>query len=233
MLKMPKAILFDLDGTLANTAPDLVGATNKVCTQEGQPQVPYEVLAPHASAGTAALLYAALGLKQDDADFSRLKTDFLAHYERGIADKTHLYPGVAALLSYLESVDVAWGIVTNKPSKYTNLLVPLVKLGSAGCVISGDTTAYSKPHPEPLFEAARRLDISAKDCWYIGDDLRDMQAAKAAGMFAIAAAWGYGEGIASWPADLIVNDAEELSLLLSRASTVQVLEADTEGPCFS
>lgn len=210
----PRAILFDLDGTLAHTAPDLVGATNYVCSMLGHAPVDYDILAPHASAGTAALLKTALGITQQHPNFENLKTSFLKRYEETIADKTQLFSGIAELLSELDSHDIVWGIVTNKPSKYTNLLVPKIGLADAACVVSGDTTAYSKPHPEPLFEAVRRISLKPSDCWYVGDDVRDVKAAHAAGMLAIAVGWGYGEHINDWGADFVVDSPTELLGLL-------------------
>lgn len=228
LAKSPRAILFDLDGTLAHTAPDLVGATNMVCKQEGLQPVPYSVLAPHASAGTAALLNAAMGVTPDNPEFERLKVQFLSHYEAHIADDTRLYPGIAKLIAFLEDHCIMWGIVTNKPSKYTNLLVPEIGLFKAACVISGDTTPYAKPHPEPLFEAARRLNLNSHDCWYVGDDLRDMKAAGAAGMVAVAAGWGYGENLDSWPADIVLGSAEKLHALV--ASSLEQQETLQQSP---
>lgn len=217
LTRLPRAVLFDLDGTLAHTAPDLVGATNMVCIQEGVTPAAYDLLAPHASAGTAALLNAALGITPDSREFERLKSQFLAHYEAHIADETRLYSGIAKLIAFLEDHCILWGIVTNKPSKYTNLLIPEIGLFKAACVISGDTTPYSKPHPEPLLEAARRLNLKAQDCWYVGDDLRDMKAAQAAGMFSIAANWGYGENIGAWPADIVLDSADKLHALIAES----------------
>lgn len=232
LLNIPRAVLFDLDGTLAHTAPDLVAATNKVCLQEGRPAVSYDVLAPHASAGTAALLYAALGVTTDDLRFPKLKNDFLSYYEHNIAEHTQLYPGITALLNLLSTHSISWGIVTNKPAKYTELLVPKLELRGAACIISGDTTAHSKPHPEPLFEAARRLGVTAKQCWYIGDDLRDMTAAHAAGMHAIAAGWGYGNDFQNWNADFIAGQISDVNHHLGEVMKSNLSTTFEVGPRY-
>lgn len=190
-LPLPRAVLFDLDGTLADTAPDLAAAMNKVRTDRGLDPTPYEQLRPVASAGARGLIGASFGLKPGDEGYEELRIAFLDNYEAAIATHTLLFDGMHALLESLQARNVAWGIVTNKAARFTDLLVPRIGLGHAGCVISGDTTPHSKPHPAPLLEAARRLGIAPGECWYVGDDLRDIQAGCAAGMATVAAAWGY------------------------------------------
>lgn len=212
-LPAPRALLFDLDGTLADTAPDLAAAVNHLRTTRGLLPTPYEMLRPVASAGARGLIGVAFGITPVDPEYDALRVGFLDHYAAQIANNTTLFDGVAALLLHLQEQGLQWGIVTNKPARFTDALVPLIGLEQAGCVISGDTTEHAKPHPEPLFEAARRLNLAPEDCWYIGDDLRDIAAGKAAGMPTIAAAWGYcgnsepltwdADAIAIFPMDLV------------------------------
>jgi len=216
-LPVPRAVLFDLDGTLADTAPDLANAVNKMRQDRGLPLTPYELLRPMASAGARGLIGVAFGIQPGDADFEPMRTEFLANYEAQIADQTVLFEDVVALLAKIESNDQHWGIVTNKPLRYTDALLPLIGLAHAACSISGDTTPHAKPHPEPLFEAARRLQLAPEQCWYVGDDLRDIQAGKAAGMPTIAAGWGYC-GMSeptNWDADFIAGSPREIIELLS------------------
>jgi phosphoglycolate phosphatase len=211
-LSLPRAVLFDLDGTLADTAPDLAGAMNAVRATRNLPPTPYELLRPVASAGARGLIGASFGLKPGDEGYEELRVAFLDTYEAAIAERTRLFHGIAELLAALEEADIRWGIVTNKAARFTDKLVPLIGLVHASCVISGDTTAHSKPHPEPLFEAARRIGVAPEACWYVGDDLRDVQAGKAARMPTVAAAWGYCGNIepTTWEADAILTSPHEL-----------------------
>lgn len=188
---VPRAILFDLDGTLADTAPDLAAAMNQLRVTRGLQPTPYELLRPVASAGARGLLGAAFDLKPGDEDYEELRIAFLDNYAAAIAVKSRLFDGVEELLQGLAESGLSWGIVTNKAARFTDMLVPRIGLHRAGCVVSGDTTPHPKPHPEPLLEAARRLAVAPGECWYVGDDLRDIQAGQAAGMTTIAAAWGY------------------------------------------
>ena len=218
-LPVPRAVLFDLDGTLADTAPDLANAVNKMRQDRGLPLTPYELLRPMASAGARGLIGVAFGIQPSDAEFETMRTEFLANYEAQIADQTVLFEDVVELLTKIESNNQHWGIVTNKPLRYTDVLLPLIGLAHAACSISGDTTPHAKPHPEPLFEAARRLQLPPEQCWYVGDDLRDIQAGKAAGMATIAAGWGYC-GMSeptNWDADFIAGSPREIIELLSGA----------------
>ena len=212
-LPAPKALLFDLDGTLADTAPDLAAAVNKMRVDRGLEPTAFDLLRPLASAGARGLIGAAFGISPGDEAYDTLRAEFLANYAANIAVHTCLFDGVHDLLGSIETRGLQWGIVTNKPALYTDALVPLIQLGHAGCIISGDTTPHAKPHPEPLLEAARRLQLAPEDCWYVGDDLRDIQAGKAASMPTIAAAWGYCGHTEpqSWQAD--VTAAQPLDLL--------------------
>ncbi|AMP01607.1 HAD hydrolase, IA, variant 1 family protein [Collimonas arenae] len=216
-LPMPRAILFDLDGTLADTAPDLAAAMNRVRNDRGLDDTPYEQLRPHTSAGARGMIGAAFGLKPGDPGFDELRDGFLDHYAAALAVNSTLFEGIPALLKDLRERNLGWGVVTNKAARFTDPLVRQIGLGDADCVISGDTTAHSKPHPEPLLEAARRLNVAPHECWYVGDDLRDIQAGQAAGMATIAAAWGYcGETEPdSWAADALIDTPLQLLALLS------------------
>lgn len=220
LLTRPRAILFDLDGTLADTAPDLAAAMNRVRTLRGLDPTPYEMLRPVASAGARGLIGAAFGLKPEDAGYDELRTAFLDNYEAAIAEQSSLFAGIDKLLAELQEQNFIWGIVTNKAERFTRRLVPQIGLQRAGCVISGDTTPHSKPHPEPLLEAARRLGIAPGRCWYVGDDLRDIQAGKAAGMTTLAAAWGYCGHVepASWNADAVIDTPMALLQFIQSAS---------------
>ena len=217
----PEAILFDLDGTLADTAPDLAAALNKLRASRGLQPAPYESLRPYASAGARGLIGAGLGLGPDAEEYEALRIAFLDYYAASLADHSRLFDGVPALLDALNAAGVSWGIVTNKAMRFTDPLVPLIGLGHAGCIVSGDTTPHAKPHPAPLLEAAIRLGISPASCWYVGDDMRDIQAGRAAGMVTVAAAWGYcgTDGPAQWNAHAIAGSPLELLELIPQTAS--------------
>lgn len=199
------AVLFDLDGTLADSAGDLALALNHVRAGRGLPPVPAAGLRAHASSGARGLLAAGMDVLPDHPDYAKLREQFLAHYETCLATTTVLFDGVTRLLDEIEARGLAWGIVTNKHTRFT---VPVVRaLGldvRAGTVIAGDTTPHAKPHPAPLLRAAQDLGVAPAACVYVGDDLRDVEAGNAAGMPTIVANYGYmgtGEDPARWPAD--------------------------------
>ena len=209
----PQAILFDLDGTLADTAPDLAAALNHVRAQHGLPPLPLEVLRPMASHGARGLLAVGMQVADDAPQYPELKAAFLARYLAAIRVHTTLFDGVDLLLRHLNDQSIPWGIVTNKLSTYTTPLVAeLPWPHPPGCVVSGDTAAQPKPAADPLLYAARQLGIAPEHCIYVGDDLRDMQAARAAGMGAVAAAYGYCGRSApeTWNADAIIDHPLEL-----------------------
>jgi phosphoglycolate phosphatase len=218
-LSAPRAILFDLDGTLADTAPDLAAAVNLLRTVRGMEPSDYALLRPTASAGARGMIGVAFGLKPEDDGYLALRDGFFDNYQASIAVHSTLFDGIAELLAGIEQAGVAWGVVTNKPERFTNPLLPLIGLGHAACAISGDTTAHAKPHPAPLFEAAARLGLDPRDCWYVGDDLRDIEAGHAAGMATIAAGWGYcgAEKPLAWQADVVLETPQQLLSLLRQA----------------
>lgn len=205
----PRAVLFDLDGTLIDSAPDLAGAANTLRAEHGLEPLPYEQLRPMVGAGARGMVGVAFGVAPGDERFELLRDAFLARYERSMLDRTRIFEGIEELLAGLEAAGIAWGIVTNKATRFALPVAQGVGLvPRAGALVCGDTTAHSKPHPEPLWEAARRLGHMPADCLYVGDDLRDVQAGRAAGMATLVAAWGYlgqGEPIHAWGADAIVE----------------------------
>jgi len=215
-LPAPRAVLFDLDGTLADTAPDLAAAVNWMRERRGLAPTPYALLRPTASAGARGMIGAAFGLAPGDDGYEDLRLEWFERYQSNMAVDSTLFDGVPALLDGLGAAGMAWGIVTNKPMRFTDPLVPMIGLAHAGCVISGDTTPHAKPHPAPLLEAARRLDIAPGDCWYVGDDLRDIEAGRAAGMVTVACNWGYCGAIdpATWGADFLLDTPHDLLRML-------------------
>ncbi|WP_174966643.1 HAD-IA family hydrolase [Pandoraea cepalis] len=212
------AVLFDLDGTLADTALDLVAAVNKVRTDRGLPPGPYETLRLQASHGARGLIGSAFGVAPEDAAFPSLRDAFLANYEAALCVQSRLFDGIPALLEALAARGMPWGIVTNKAARLTDPLVKLLGLAEgAACVVSGDTTPHSKPHPAPLLYAAECMGITPGRIVYVGDDLRDIQAGKAAGMATVAAAYGYcGDSLApaEWQADAVVEHAGAIAPLV-------------------
>lgn len=218
---MAKAVFFDLDGTLADTAPDLGDALNRVLIEEGRQALDMAVLRPHVSAGSRGLLRAGFGLEPGDSRYGDLQRRLLAHYEARLCIGTRLFDGMAALLDTLDASGVAWGIVTNKPRRFTDPLAVLLGLdGRAAAIVSGDSTPTPKPSPAPLLLACATAGAEPEHCLYVGDDLRDMRAAKAAGLRAIAARWGYlgdGPAVEDWGADAIIDHPEQVLELLSLA----------------
>ena len=221
----PRAVLFDLDGTLADTAPDLAAAVNWLRTERGLAETPYDVLRPTASAGARGMIGAAFGLAPGDDGYEELRVQWFDRYQSNMAVESGLFEGIDALLQGIEDAGMAWGVVTNKPMRFTHPLIPQIGLAHAGCIVSGDTMPQAKPHPAPLLEGARRLDISPSQCWYVGDDLRDIEAGRAAGMRTVACAWGYCGAIepSTWGADfLCATPLDLLELLRSLVRTPAV-----------
>lgn len=213
-----EAVLFDLDGTLADTAPDLAAAVNKMQRVRGLPETPLDALRRLASAGARGLLGGAFGITPETPGYDAMRDEFLANYAADICVQTTLFPGIAEVLDELEARGVRWGIVTNKAMRLTAPLVELLGLASrAACVVGGNTTPHPKPHPAPLLHAAGLLALAPDRIIYVGDDLRDIQAGYAAGMATVAAAYGYcGDGAApgDWRAQHLVGTTGELRDLL-------------------
>jgi len=207
-------VFFDLDGTLADTAPDLVAATNQLLSARNLPLKPYEQLRPCASAGARGLIGGAFGIDTKHPDFIALRDEFFANYEKALFINIVLFEGMDHVLKQLDDAKLPWGIVTNKSERFTNPLTDLMGLRQrAASTVSGDTTPYSKPHPEPILHAARVANIDPSRSLYVGDDIRDIVAGKAAGMKTIAAAYGYcgcEEPPEAWGADYLVRHPKEL-----------------------
>ena len=216
------AVLFDLDGTLADTAPDLSAALNRVRSDRGLLPLPLAQLRPYASHGARGLLGAGMAVAPGEPVYEELRDAFLAHYEAGLCVESTLFAHIDTVLDALDARALPWGIVTNKATRYTTpLLTSLHLTPRAAAVICGDTTAFAKPHPAPLTEAAHRLGVAPARCVYIGDARRDIEAGKAAGMRTLVARWGYIEpedAPDTWSADAILDDPAALLGWLQTAS---------------
>ncbi|GHD57877.1 HAD family hydrolase [Jeongeupia chitinilytica] len=212
---MIRAILFDLDGTLADTAPDLGAALNRLLVEEGRPEQPYEAIRPLASHGARGLIGLGFGVGPDDASFSALRERFLAHYATALCERTVLFDGVAELIAAIGARGLPWGIVTNKPGRFTDPLVRELPLPvQPGCVVSGDTVGVAKPDPKPMLHAAEQLGVPAASCLYVGDAERDIEAGRRVGMKTVIADYGYisvDDQPIAWGADLRI--AHPLDLL--------------------
>lgn len=217
-LVLPKAILFDLDGTLLDTAKDLGETLNYILKQHSQPTVDYQDYRPVASHGALGLLKLGFGDKLNHLDKAALRETFLNYYEQNIAVKTDLFDGMEACLELLNKLGIKWGIVTNKPQFLTDKLLPFYNIMSSSQInISGDTLAVKKPDPEPLYVACKHMTLSPEECWYIGDAQRDIEAGNRAGMYTVIANWGYTQDslpINEWAADLIIETPADLSSLV-------------------
>lgn len=212
------AVLFDLDGTLIDSAPDLAGAANAMRRKRGLPDLPFSALRPMVGAGARGMVGAALGCGPNDEDFPQLRDEFLRCYETQLTQRTTVFAEIVPVLQALGDMSMAWGIVTNKATRFAQPLVAHLSLHQhSEVLICGDTTPHAKPHPAPLLEAARLMNVAAARCLYVGDDLRDIQAGSAAGMRTAAAAWGYlgqGDSIHDWDADHLLTHPNELLNLL-------------------
>ncbi|MBA3059314.1 phosphoglycolate phosphatase [Rhodoferax sp.] len=215
-----QAVLFDLDGTLIDSAPDLGAAADKMRVVRGMPSLPMARYRPMAGAGARGMIEVALGVAPEHANFDVLREEFFTNYEQCMTEKTYAFDGVHQLISSLLARGLPWGVVTNKSKRFTDPLTRSMPLfESVGVVISGDTTPHAKPHPEPLFEAARRLAIDPAHCLYVGDDERDIVAGLAAGMGTVAATYGYLGQKADphqWGAHAVINFPPELLQFLQK-----------------
>lgn len=221
MQRSIRAILFDLDGTLIDSAPDLGAAADQMRVARGMPSLPMADYRPFAGSGARGMLRVAFGMQPEDAEFPAMREEFFQNYERRMTQDTTVFDGVADMLARIVAQQLHWGVVTNKSKRFTEPLSRQMALfASAGAVVSGDTTPHAKPHPEPLFEAARRIGVDPQDCVYVGDDERDIIAGRAAGMHTVAAVYGYlGEkqSVAHWEADDVINSPHELLKRLNLA----------------
>jgi phosphoglycolate phosphatase len=209
-----RAVLFDLDGTLVDSAPDLAGAADKMRTDRSLQPFSPSLYRPMVGAGARGMLGVAFGMQPDHPDFAAMKEEFFVNYERRLTQETHAFDGVPELLAQLVVRQIAWGVVTNKSERFALPLTQAMPLfASAGAIVGGDTTPHAKPHPEPLLEAARRLGLAPKHCMYVGDDERDVVAGLAAGMATVAAGYGYlgsNADIAQWGAHATIQSPMEL-----------------------
>ncbi|MDR7306537.1 HAD-IA family hydrolase [Rhodoferax saidenbachensis] len=212
------AVLFDLDGTLIDSAPDLGSAADQMRVGRGLPSLPLEQYRPMAGAGARGMLGVAFGISPQEAGYEALRDEFFANYERCMTDRTFSFDGVAPLLQAIVERQLLWGVVTNKSARFTEPLTAAMPLfASAKAIVSGDTTPHAKPHPEPLLEAARRLGVDPTHCVYVGDDERDIVAGRAAGMYTVAATYGYlgaQSDTLAWGADASIASPEALLELL-------------------
>lgn len=206
-------VLFDLDGTLVDSAPDLAGTANDMRQRRGLANLPYKALRPVAGSGARGMLGIAFGVTPGDAAYEALRDEFHEHYVTRMLQETRPFDAALRVLDVLDQCGMPWGIVTNKAQRFAGPVVQAMGLQRSSVLVAGDSTPHTKPHPAPLLEAARRMGCRPEACVYVGDDLRDVLAGRAAGMRTLAAAWGYlGTGPApdAWGADAVLADADAL-----------------------
>ena len=218
-----EAVLFDLDGTLIDSAPDLGAAADKMRTDRGMASLPLERYRPMAGSGARGMLGVAFGITPDHPDFPELREEFFVNYERAMTVRTMAFAGVPELIEQLHQFDLRWGVVTNKSVRFAAPLTAAMPLfASSGALVCGDTTPHAKPHPEPLLEAARRLGVLPSRCLFVGDDERDVIAGRAAGMRTVAATYGYlGDRTDTvlWNADASIGSPAALMSLIQSANS--------------
>ena len=221
MFDKVEAVLFDLDGTLIDSAPDLGAAADKMRTDRGLTSLPLEHYRHMAGAGARGMIGIAFGITPEHPDFEDMKEEFFVNYENCMTERTQIFEGVVDIVASLVALGMPWGVVTNKSSRFTDPLTSSMPLfATAGTIVSGNTTPHAKPHPEPLYEAARRLAVDPSRCIYVGDDERDIVAGLAAGMGTVAATYGYlGQqaDISRWNAHLQIDSPIDLLKFLKRA----------------
>lgn len=213
-IKNIECVLFDLDGTLLDTAPDMVDAINQIRLDKNLKPKPFNELRNIVSHGGAALVRAGLGIDDFDSEFEQIMQRFLDIYKANIANKTSFFPGMEKVLNELEANNIPWGIVTNKPHWLTSDLVNQLSLNTrTNCIISGDTLEQRKPHPAPLLHACKILKVSPEHTIYVGDAQRDIEAGNNASMHTLVAMFGYideTESPESWQADGLIEKPEEI-----------------------
>lgn len=214
------AVLFDLDGTLLDSAPDFLLVINQMLATRGKAQITLSDIKFQVSNGARAMVSYAFDLDQKSMDFEPLKTEFLKHYLLQLNTASSLYKGIIELLEFLESRSILWGVVTNKPELYTTPIMQFFALDTrAAAIICPDHVTHTKPNPEPLFLACQQMSVNTAHTWYVGDHLRDIQAGKAAGMKTVGCNYGYlneNEDSLSWNADFTVNNAQQIIDLIKK-----------------
>ena len=209
-----RTVLFDLDGTLIDTAPDMAAALDKLCAEEEQTILPFDTVRPIVSNGSVALVELAFGKNIDDQRLQHLKDRYLKIYQQDLAVDSQLFDGIQEVFDYLARHDMNWGVVTNKPGWLTLPLMKALALDhQAACIVSGDSTQNRKPHPEPMHHACELAGSNPEECIYIGDARRDIEAGNNAGMKTLIAKYGYikeQENTDSWGADALIHEPEEI-----------------------
>lgn len=217
----PHAVLFDLDGTLADTAPDLAQALNETLVHYGMPALPFETIRPVVSHGGIALVRLGFGMQPDEDGFEERRRFLLDVYAGNLCQHTALFPGMQAVLDHLADAGIDWGVVTNKPAWLTDPLMHAMGLDRvAGCIVSGDTCAHRKPHPQPILHACALIECDPHRTWYVGDAGRDMQAGRAAGCTTVGARYGYlhpEDPPEHWLADAMIDRPQQLLDLFETA----------------
>lgn len=211
-MKTPSVFLFDLDGTLLDSAPDLAAAANHLLIERGKEPLPFRVLRKTASSGARGLLGAAFGITPSDPGYQELAREFLDYYESHMTENARLFDGIPEMLATIETDGARWGIITNKHERFVHPLLKHLRLNPA-VVVCGDTLTVSKPHPEPILFALRSIGEKPENGVYAGDDIRDIKAGNSAGTFTVAVEWGYlgsPEPVEDWHADLIVRKPSEI-----------------------
>jgi len=218
MMPAVRLVLLDLDGTLADTAPDLAGAANRMRIARGIEPLPIGELRPFVSHGARGMVGRAFNVSPEDPRYTELRNEFMREYESALCVDSSLFPGMDDTLQRLEQRGIKWGIVTNKFARFTVPLVQALNLSQrAACIVSGDTTKFSKPHPAPLLHALATAEVKAAEAMYVGDDQRDIDAGRAAGMRTAVATYGYLGGALEyqhWGADALVHAPQEILQLL-------------------
>ncbi len=229
-MSLPAAVFFDLDGTLVDTAPDFHAGVNRLRAELNLGPVDYAVVRACVSDGAGAVIRAAFPDLKDEDKLVELRDAFLADYHEHLADLSRLFDGLEPFLNRLESLSIPWGVVTNKPSRFTTPLMAGLNLAKrSAATVCADQVSQTKPHPEPMFKAATLAGVNANDCVYVGDHIRDIEAGRRAGMFTIAAGWGYihaNDAIESWNADLVCPSIDDLTQWLEQRLEKQINKQD-------